>query len=107
MRWVHFGKQLHSFGMVINYSYSNIFETYFNDSYFDIFANSCYLRLGYEVEGMENVPNEGAAMFVYYHGAVPVDIYFFISKVYVYQKRNIYSVGHRLLSKIPGSDLNM
>ena len=30
---------------------------------------------GYEVHGWENIPDEGPALIVYYHGAVPVDYY--------------------------------
>ena len=39
-----------------------------------------WLWFGYEVKGMENVPADGGALIVYYHGALPVDYYYFVAK---------------------------
>ena len=36
---------------------------------------------GYEVKGMENVPADGGALILYYHGALPIDYYYFVAKV--------------------------
>ncbi|KAH0617703.1 hypothetical protein JD844_016201 [Phrynosoma platyrhinos] len=36
---------------------------------------------GYEVCGVENLP-KGAALLVYYHGAIPADYYFFVLRIY-------------------------
>uniref|UniRef100_A0A914R408 Transmembrane protein 68 n=1 Tax=Parascaris equorum TaxID=6256 RepID=A0A914R408_PAREQ len=33
---------------------------------------------GYEMRGIENVPDEGPALFLYYHGTLPVDVYYVI-----------------------------
>lgn len=57
---------------------------------------------GYEVHGLEYLPQDGSALIVYYHGAIPIDIYYFISRVYLVTNRLIYSVGDRFLFKIPG-----
>ncbi|XP_075231267.1 DGAT1/2-independent enzyme synthesizing storage lipids isoform X2 [Lycorma delicatula] len=57
---------------------------------------------GYEVSGMENVPSDSPALFVYYHGAIPIDLYYFMSRVYLIKNRMIHTVVDRFLFKIPG-----
>lgn len=57
---------------------------------------------GYEVTGIEHIPTTGSALIVYYHGAIPVDIYYLIARVVLVRNRLIYSVGDRFLFKIPG-----
>lgn len=57
---------------------------------------------GYEVQGLENIPDDGPAMIVYYHGAIPLDFYYLDAKCLLYKKRLIYSVGDHFLFKIPG-----
>lgn len=36
---------------------------------------------GYEVTGMEHLPLDGPALIVYYHGAIPIDMYYFVARV--------------------------
>lgn len=36
---------------------------------------------GYEVIGMEHVPPTGPTLIVYYHGAIPIDMYYFVARV--------------------------
>lgn len=36
---------------------------------------------GYEVIGMEHVPATGPTLIVYYHGAIPIDMYYFVARV--------------------------
>jgi len=57
---------------------------------------------GYEVSGMENIPVDTPALLVYYHGAMPIDIYYLIAKTILYKDRLIHTVGDRFLFKIPG-----
>lgn len=57
---------------------------------------------GYEVCGLENIPVAGPALIVYYHGAIPVDIYYLIARVVLERERLIYTVADRFLFKIPG-----
>jgi 1-acyl-sn-glycerol-3-phosphate acyltransferase len=57
---------------------------------------------GYEVSGMENIPDDTPALIVYYHGAIPIDLYYFISKCILFKNRLIHTVGDRFLFKIPG-----
>lgn len=57
---------------------------------------------GYEVHGLEHLPVNGPALIVYYHGAIPVDIYYLIARVVLERERLIYTVADRFLFKIPG-----
>lgn len=57
---------------------------------------------GYEVSGLENLPEKGATLIIYYHGAIPIDMYYFVARVYLERNRLIYTVGDRFLSKLPG-----
>lgn len=57
---------------------------------------------GYEVRGFENIPDEGPAMIIYYHGALPIDYYYLASKVMLYKKRIIHSVADRFMFQVPG-----
>ncbi|XP_076329592.1 DGAT1/2-independent enzyme synthesizing storage lipids isoform X2 [Tachypleus tridentatus] len=62
---------------------------------------------GYQVEGLENIPSQGGALLIYYHGALPIDYYYFVSKLLIHKRRVIRSVGDRFLFKIPGWGLLM
>ncbi|CAD5219814.1 unnamed protein product [Bursaphelenchus okinawaensis] len=57
---------------------------------------------GYEVRGMENIPKHGPALFVAYHGTLPLDIYYLIARVLLEQKRQLHVVGDKFVFKIPG-----
>lgn len=54
---------------------------------------------GYEVVGLENLPTDGPALIVYYHGAIPVDIYYLIARVVLERGRLIYT-GMRTTASI-------
>ena len=62
---------------------------------------TCSYFAGYEVVGMENIPETGA-LIVYYHGAIPIDVYYFISKVLLLKNRVVHTVADHFLFKIPG-----
>ncbi|XP_017774232.1 PREDICTED: transmembrane protein 68 isoform X2 [Nicrophorus vespilloides] len=57
---------------------------------------------GYEIDGIENIPTDSPALIVYYHGSIPVDMYYFIAKVYLTRNRLIHTVADNFLFKIPG-----
>ncbi|XP_032078837.1 transmembrane protein 68-like [Thamnophis elegans] len=59
---------------------------------------------GYEVIGMENLP-QGPGLIVYYHGAVVFDYIMLIAKVYAKTGRTIQSVVHCFFYLIPGIKL--
>lgn len=60
---------------------------------------------GYEIEGLENIPTEGPALIVFYHGPLPTDMYFVMAKMILYRRRMLASVGDRFLQLIPGMRL--
>ena len=57
---------------------------------------------GYEVIGLENIPSEGGALLVYYHGAFPIDLYYITAKCFLYKQRQIRAVGDHFIFKMPG-----
>ncbi|XP_060761209.1 transmembrane protein 68 [Neoarius graeffei] len=60
---------------------------------------------GYEIYGLEKIPEEGPALIVYYHGAIPIDYYYFLARVIIQKGRMCHSVGDHILFKIPGFKL--
>lgn len=58
--------------------------------------------LGYEIEGLEKIPVDTPALFIYYHGAIPVDLYYFLARVFLLKNRLIHTVADRFLFRIPG-----
>lgn len=57
---------------------------------------------GYEVVGLENIPENEPVLFVYYHAAIPIDLYYFISKIFLNNVKLIHTVADRFLFKFPG-----
>jgi len=57
---------------------------------------------GYEISGFEKIPEEGPALIVYYHGALPIDLYYLIANVILHKRRCLRAVGDRFLFIIPG-----
>lgn len=62
---------------------------------------------GYDVTGLDNVPETGPALFVSYHGTLPLDIYYLIARVMLHRKRILHVVGDKFVFKIPGSFVNL
>lgn len=60
---------------------------------------------GYEIHGMEKIPNKGPALIVYYHGAIPIDYYYFLASVIIQKGRTCHSVADHFLFKIPGNSI--
>lgn len=63
--------------------------------------------LGYEVVGMENIPDSGSALIIYYHGAFPIDLYYLMAHVYLEKGRVIHNVVDNFVFNIPGIQLNI
>lgn len=57
---------------------------------------------GYEVNGLENVPIDSPALLVYYHGAIPIDLYYLISRIYLLKAKLVHTVADHFLFKLPG-----
>nr|XP_056709957.1 transmembrane protein 68-like [Euleptes europaea] len=59
---------------------------------------------GYEVRGMDKVP-KGPGLVVLYHGAFPLDYFYFLSRLYLQTGRLCHTVVDYNFSKIPGIKL--
>ncbi|XP_044280365.1 transmembrane protein 68-like isoform X1 [Varanus komodoensis] len=59
---------------------------------------------GYEVHGMDKIP-EGPGLVVFYHGAFPLDYYYFVSRLHLQTGRFCHTVVDYHFSKIPGIKL--
>ncbi|RLU26880.1 hypothetical protein DMN91_000678 [Ooceraea biroi] len=57
---------------------------------------------GYEVVGLENIPQDKPVLFIYYHGAIPIDLYYFISKIFLFNSKLVHTVADRFLFNFPG-----
>lgn len=51
---------------------------------------------------MEHIPDKGPALFIYYHGAIPIDLYYFLAKVVCTRDRLVHTVADHFLFKVPG-----
>ncbi|XP_030839006.1 transmembrane protein 68 [Strongylocentrotus purpuratus] len=60
---------------------------------------------GFEIQGLENLPKEGGAILAYYHGTIPIDIYFIISKIRLECNRSLNTVADRFVYKLHGLKL--
>jgi 1-acyl-sn-glycerol-3-phosphate acyltransferase len=65
---------------------------------FCFFSNS----IGYEVEGLENIPTTGPVLIVFYHATLPIDFYYLFAKIWLYRNRRIRVVADKFVFKIPG-----
>lgn len=52
--------------------------------------------------GLENIPQNKPVLFVYYHGALPIDLYYFLSKMFLFNSRLIQVVVDRFFFNVPG-----
>uniref|UniRef100_A0A8D2IQ60 Phospholipid/glycerol acyltransferase domain-containing protein n=1 Tax=Varanus komodoensis TaxID=61221 RepID=A0A8D2IQ60_VARKO len=56
---------------------------------------------GYELHGTENLP-DGPGLIIYYHGAIPIDYLYFLTRLFVLKRRFCYSLADDFLFKFPG-----
>nr|XP_034981833.1 transmembrane protein 68-like [Zootoca vivipara] len=56
---------------------------------------------GYELHGLEKIP-DGPALFVFYHGATPVDFFYFVCAVLAKKKKYIHVVADHFVNLLPG-----
>ncbi|XP_076032896.1 DGAT1/2-independent enzyme synthesizing storage lipids [Oratosquilla oratoria] len=61
-----------------------------------------YVWHGYDVEGLEHIPLKGPALIIYYHGAIPLDCYYLVTRTILARNRLIRCVGDNFLEKVPG-----
>ncbi|NXE63510.1 TMM68 protein, partial [Calcarius ornatus] len=67
-------------------------------SFWDIYARIWH---GYELHGVKNLP-EGPGILVYYHGAIPIDYLYFLSRLFLWKKRLCLSVADHFVFRLPG-----
>uniref|UniRef100_A0A8C3EMJ0 Uncharacterized protein n=1 Tax=Corvus moneduloides TaxID=1196302 RepID=A0A8C3EMJ0_CORMO len=70
-------------------------------SFWDIYARIWH---GYELHGVENLP-EGPGILVYYHGAIPIDYLYFLSRLFLWKKRICLSVADHFVFRLPGKNI--
>jgi len=51
---------------------------------------------------MENIPETGPGLLIYYHAAMPLDFYYVYSKTLLYKNRKMKIIADKFLFKIPG-----
>ncbi|XP_039207366.1 transmembrane protein 68-like [Crotalus tigris] len=60
------------------------------------------LKTGYELHGVENLP-DGPGLIIYYHAALPIDYIFFLARIYsLKNKLCCYTVVDHFVFKLPG-----
>ncbi|XP_067409872.1 DGAT1/2-independent enzyme synthesizing storage lipids-like isoform X3 [Emydura macquarii macquarii] len=59
---------------------------------------------GYEVHGLEKIP-DGPGLVVFYHGATPLDYFYFVAKLLMLKNRICYTVADHFVFKLPGFKL--
>ncbi|XP_064242666.1 DGAT1/2-independent enzyme synthesizing storage lipids-like isoform X3 [Passer domesticus] len=67
-------------------------------SFWDIYARVWH---GYELHGVKNLP-EGPGILVYYHGAIPIDYLYFLSRLFLWKERLCLSVADHFVFRLPG-----
>ncbi|XP_071410629.1 DGAT1/2-independent enzyme synthesizing storage lipids-like isoform X2 [Pithys albifrons albifrons] len=67
-------------------------------TFWDIYARIWH---GYELHGVENLP-DGPGILVYYHGAIPIDYLYFLSRLFLWKKRVCLSVADHFVFRLPG-----
>ncbi|EDO44580.1 predicted protein [Nematostella vectensis] len=60
---------------------------------------------GYEMLGIEKLPDAGAALLIYYHGAIPIDMYYIMARLILQKKRRLRNVAATFLFYVPGIQL--
>ena len=61
-----------------------------------------YLVSGYEIKGLENIPDSGPAILIAYHSAMPLDAAFILSAILFEKDRRVVTIVQRNNAKIPG-----
>jgi hypothetical protein len=57
---------------------------------------------GHEIVGLNNLPEKGGALLIYYHSVMPTDFYYVYSKSLLYRNRRMKVVADNFLFKVPG-----
>ncbi|XP_027197015.2 DGAT1/2-independent enzyme synthesizing storage lipids-like [Dermatophagoides pteronyssinus] len=60
---------------------------------------------GYDIINMNNIPDNGPAIIVFYHSTIPNDYHYLLCRIFLDKKRKIFTITDRLLFYIPGWSL--
>lgn len=60
---------------------------------------------GYEIDGLEQIPNTGPAILILYHPPSPIDASFILSNLLLETKRKPIAIVDRMMFKVPGISL--
>ena len=60
---------------------------------------------GYEIRGLENIPDSGPAIIINYHTAMPLDAAFILSSILLEKKRKVVTVVERANANFPGNKI--
>jgi hypothetical protein len=52
---------------------------------------------GYDIDGLDKLPDKGPALLIYYHGTIPIDFYYIIARCLLEKDRHIRAVGDNFL----------
>ena len=52
---------------------------------------------------MDKLPAKGPALLIYYHGALPLDMYYILARLLLCKKRRLRNVAATFLFHIPGN----
>jgi len=52
--------------------------------------------------GVEKLPDDGPALLIYYHGALPLDMYYILARLLLVKKRRLRNVAATFMFQIPG-----
>ena len=52
---------------------------------------------------MDKLPTDGPALLIYYHGALPLDMYYILARLQLCKKRRLRNVAATFLFHVPGN----
>lgn len=61
-----------------------------------------YLWHGYEIIGINNIPETGPAIIIFYHGVVDIDYFCFYAKYFLIRNKLIYTLGDKIFDRVAG-----
>ena len=65
----------------------------------------CQFWHKHSIRGLENIPGEGGALIVWYHGPLPVDYLGLLAQLHLQTGRKVWSVMDKCLQYLPGLEM--
>ena len=57
---------------------------------------------GFEIHGLENIPNDEGALLISYHSVAPIDAVYLLSNIYLTKRRKVVAIVDRMAFQLPG-----